>query len=204
MRIIGPMSSRAQPAAPRWSESRPVHWITWIAILVPLPYTLSRLLWAVGLPIGIDAEFLREINCPGWGSLGVLFLAALTEGTSWWTAVFVRKRETRFPAWVPGLGHRRLKPWMVVAPLFPPIAILAWFNLATLVEIASAPSGGTDNGEGLPGWSLWGQLTIFWIWGLSLPIATAAYIHAMRARRVCPQKSLRPARPAPRSARVSS
>jgi hypothetical protein len=29
--------------------------------------------------------------------------------------------------------------------------------------------------DGLPGWSFWGQVATFWIWGVSLGIATAAY-----------------------------
>jgi hypothetical protein len=34
--------------------------VTWLAIVAPPPYSLSRLLWAAGIPVGIDRDLLRE------------------------------------------------------------------------------------------------------------------------------------------------
>jgi hypothetical protein len=34
--------------------------VTWLAILTPIPYGVSRLLWAAGVPAGIDEHLLRE------------------------------------------------------------------------------------------------------------------------------------------------
>jgi hypothetical protein len=41
-------------SAARSTDRRWVGWITWVAILAPLPYGLSRLLWAAGVPFGIS------------------------------------------------------------------------------------------------------------------------------------------------------
>jgi hypothetical protein len=52
--------------AERERESRWVVVVTWVAILAKLPYSLSRVLWAAGVPAGIDRELLREFHSPGW------------------------------------------------------------------------------------------------------------------------------------------
>jgi len=64
-------------AGSSWATS-----VTWVAILAPLPYSLSRLLWAAGVPFGISPEGLRELDSPGWGSLPILLLALLSEATA--------------------------------------------------------------------------------------------------------------------------
>ena len=45
--------------------------------------------------------------------------------------------------------------------------------------------------EGIPGWSFWGQVLIFWVWGVSLTLATA--IHLWRTVRQVPGPLARPA-----------
>jgi hypothetical protein len=81
-----------------------------VAILVPLPYTLQRLLWAAGIDFGIDAEFLAELHAPGWGSLYILMLCVLVEGTAVWTHLFVRSRTRTVPSRIPWAGGRPVRP----------------------------------------------------------------------------------------------
>jgi hypothetical protein len=83
------------------------------------------------------------------------------------------------PVRVPRLGGRRLRPRLVVVPLMAPIAILAGFNVWSLGPITDGFSIPASN-DGLPGWSFWGQVATFWIWGVALAIATSA--HWWRAR----------------------
>lgn len=149
-------------------------WITWVAILAPLPYSLSRLVWVTGIPLGIDESLLRELDSPGWGSLYILGLALLPEVTALYVRVFVASEPTIVPRAVPLIGGRRVRPTLVVVPLLAPIVILAGFNAWSLGPIASGFTIPAGNG-GLPGWSFWGQIATFWIWGVSLTVATAAY-----------------------------
>jgi hypothetical protein len=150
--------------------------IFWIAVLVPVPYGSSRLLWAAGVPIGIDEAFLRELHSPGWGSLGLVALALLSEGTAVFTRVFLAPDGVRVvPAWVPVAGGRRIRPWLVVAPLLAPIAILALANAFTVGLVVDDGFTMPAGNDGLPAWSFWGQLAIFWIWGASLTAATFLY-----------------------------
>jgi uncharacterized membrane protein len=145
-------------------------WVTTLAILAPAPYALSRLLWAAGIPIGIDAEMLHDdFRAPGWGSVQILLLAVLCEATALYTAVFIRDRR------VPVLAGRRVRPWVVTLPLLAPIAILAGFNVWGVGLMLDGFTIPADN-AGVPGWSFWGQIAIFLVWGVSLTVATVSYL----------------------------
>jgi hypothetical protein len=170
------MSAGDRVAMRRW-----VRWMTWTAILAPLPYSVSRLLWAAGLPVGIDESLLREFDSPGLGSLYILVLALLPEATAVYTRTFVLHRPAHVPARVPVAGRRAVRPALVIAPLSAPILILAGFNVWSFGPVLDGFAIPPSN-DGLPGWSFWGQVACFWIWGVSLTIATAAYWLASRGR----------------------
>jgi hypothetical protein len=163
------VGGRRRGPQPRW-----VRRVTWVAVLAPLPYSLSRLVWAAGVPFGIDERLLREFHSPGWGSLYILCLALLPEATALFTHTFVATHRRTVPRIIPRAGGRAVRPALVVWVLAIPIAILAGFNLWSLGPITSGFSI-PDANAGLPGWSFWGQVATFWIWGVSLPIAAAAY-----------------------------
>jgi hypothetical protein len=170
-----PHARSARGAEPhRWIRS-----ITAVAILAPLPYSLSRLVWAAGIPLGIDEELLRSFDSPGLGSLYIVLLAVLAEGTAWYTHALVASRRRTVPARIPLAGGRTVRPALVVVPLLAPLAILAGFNLWSLGPIVDGFTIPAGN-DGLPGWSFWGQVATFWVWGVSLAVATAAYWRDMR------------------------
>jgi hypothetical protein len=133
-------------------------------------------LWAAGVPLGVDRELLEEFHAPGWGSLYILGLVVLIEGTALWTHLFIRSRAAVVPHRLPLAGGRRVKPWMVIAPLLIPIAILAEFNLFTITVLL----GGNDFGPGVPDWSLALQAAVFGVWGVTLTVATLAYLRDVR------------------------
>lgn len=167
--LLGRMTSTSRE--PRWSR-----WITRIAIIAPLPYSLSRLLWAAGIPIGIDSHALQhDLQSPGWGSLGMLILILMTEGTGVYTHVFVGSRPRTVPGWIPLLRGRAIRPWLVIAPLILPIWILAGFNYWSLPYIADGFAMPDEVSKTLPAWSFWMQVAIFWVWGVSLAISTGIY-----------------------------
>lgn len=174
----GALLGRAATASP---EAGWVSWITRVAIVAPLPYSLSRLLWAVGIPVGIHQDALRnDLQSPGWGSIGMLVLILLAEGTSIYTHLFVGSRRPDVPAWIPFLGGRRVRPLLVIAPLLTPIWILSSFNYWTLPYIADGFAMPGEVGEDLPPWSFWLQVATFWVWGVALAIATARYWYDTR------------------------
>lgn len=152
--------------------SKKVSWVTSIAVIVPLVYGSSRVLWAAGIPIGIDQSLLDELHVPGWGSLYVLALCALSETTALFTHVFLKTRAERVPGWVPGLGGRRASTRLVLGGLAAPLLVL-WLMMLDSFTIIT--HGLTQAQEGLPAWSSWAQIATFWAWGISLTLATIAY-----------------------------
>ena len=162
-------------------ESRLVSAVTWVAIVAPLPYSASRLLWAAGVPVGIERELLEDLHAPGWGSLYIVFLAALADATALLTHVIVRPRARTVPEWVPVLGGRRVRPTMVIAALLLPTLILTW-RAALHLRLVFNGFRIPDDISGVPPWSLWAQAALVWIWGASLAIALLAYHRATRPR----------------------
>ena len=150
--------------------------ITWVAVLAPFPYSLWRLIWAVGIPLGIEPEGLHDfLQSPGLGSFGLLGFVVLCEGTAAFTYFFVLHRRRTVPDGVPLLGGRRMPQWLVVLPLLAPIGILASFNHWSVQYMLDGFTMPGEVAEGIPGWSFWSQVVIFWVWGVSLAIATAAF-----------------------------
>ena len=160
-------------------DSRWVVAVTRAAILAPLPYSVSRVLWAAGIPVGIDSELLREFHSPGWGSLYILALAALAEAPALILLLFVRPRARVVPAAIPGLGGRPVRPALVIAALTPALAVLSWraaMHLRFVFNGFRIP----DDITGVPHWSLWAQVALVWIWGASLAATVVAYHRATR------------------------
>ena len=57
---------------------------------------------------------------------------------------------------------------------------LTGFNAWSVGPITSGFSI-PDMNSGLPGWSYWGQVATFWVWDVSLTVATFAYWRRSRA-----------------------
>jgi hypothetical protein len=174
-----------------------IRWVTWIAILAPLPYTVSRVLWAMGIPLGIDADVLHnELHAPGLGSLFILLLGVAAELTALWTRTYLLLRPSRHPRWLPILRHRPVRPGVVIAPLLIPILILAGANAMSAPWIANGFERSADTESNVADWAVSVAAVEFWIWGVSLTIATAAYWLAARTTPISGMESRTAARDA--------
>ena len=171
------MTAAGYPRSPGWLCSCP-------------PYTVSRVLWAAGVPAGIDPELLRDFDSPGWGSLYILGLAALAEAPALLIQLLVRPRAREVPDWIPVLGDRPVRPTLVMGALAVPLAVLTWraaMHLTFVFNGFRIPSDIT----GVPHWSLWSQAVLVWIWSASLAATIIAYHRATCAW----SRSTRPPRP---------
>ena len=92
----------------------------------------------------------------------------------------MRSRARRVPDWIPVLRRRRVRPWMVIAPLLVPISILGLASVEFLAVMLDGFRIPADL-HGLPGWSFWGQVAVFMTWGVSLTVATFLYWRDTRA-----------------------
>jgi len=83
--------------------------VTWTAVAAPWGYALTRVLWALDVPVGVPQAFLDHLNAANPGSrtrILELVLAGFAAGGALLTAGLTRPWSEVFPRWVPGLAGR--------------------------------------------------------------------------------------------------
>ncbi len=162
-------------SAARWGK-----WAVCVAVTIPILYAATRWAWALGIPLGISEEFLREGQAVGlwWAGAG---LATVAVGGAILTLGLTQKWGEIFPRWIPFLSGRRVPPALAIVPaslvsvlvttaglMFVRLTLLGTFRLGeralTLDEnwVALAPE-------------------LLWpVWGVALGAATLAYYYRRR------------------------
>ena len=160
-------------AVARWG--RPV---TYLAAAIPAFYSLTRWLWAFGVPFGITEEFHAQGEAEGawfagaWLGSFALVGAVLTIG-------LVQRWGEVFPPWFPVIGGRAVPIGLATVPA----SIVA--ALATSGGIGMYSQAMADGALELTADS-WGAIgpTLLWpLWGVALAAATLAYY--LRRRGAC-------------------
>ena len=149
---------------------------TWVAVVAPLPYAVSRWSWALGIPLGVSDDFLRWTRESG-AAIGGAVLATIAVGASLLTLGLVQRWGEVFPRWTLWLAGRRVPPMVAVVPALVGSVLLASGGI-TMVHISVAGIGAGDGGLGqfFPAFA--------WpVWGVAL--ATAAIAYHRRRRDVC-------------------
>jgi hypothetical protein len=156
-------------AAERWGR-----WAVAAAVIIPTIYAVTRWAWALGVPLGVTPEFLREGQADGflWAGAGLatvgLVGALLTLG------LIARWGEV-FPRWLPPLHGKRVPPGLAIVP-------------ATVVAVLVAEAGLMYNRLWLGGFfpadnpATYAPELLWPIWGAALAAATLAY-HLRRRER---------------------
>ena len=157
--------SSAGPAAgePRWGR-----WATAAAVSFALPYPIVRIAWALGIPLGIPADALDDLD-PGL-RMGAVLLGGLALGGAVLTLGLIRHWGEVFPRWLPVVGGSRVPVWLAVVPATWAALVLSQAGLRILLWSVSGEAGisAANWGVGAPG--------LFWLpWGLALGAATFAY-----------------------------
>jgi hypothetical protein len=146
--------------------------VTWVAVLAPIPYGISRALWALGVPVGISEEGMDAIGIPSWsGSPYVLGLAVLSESAGLFAHRFLL-RDRR------DLGPFRIPRWAVLDTC----ALVTVMVLSLTTGLQSPHEQITDPEafrrsfpDWMPLWAFWTQQSIFWVWGFVMGAATIGY-----------------------------
>ncbi|MGK5672564.1 hypothetical protein ACSNOB_06935 [Micromonospora sp. URMC 106] len=156
-------------SAARWGR-----WVAWVAATIPALYAVTRLAWAVGIPLGIEQSFLDEMRDSGmvWAGAGLggfaLVGAILTLG-------LVQRWGERFPRWMVGLAGRPVPVRLAVVPA----TLVAVAVTAATLGLLATPDF-WDFGEA----SLATAPMLLWpFWGVALGAATYAY--HLRRRGAC-------------------
>jgi hypothetical protein len=155
--------------------------ITWIAATLPLLYAVPRLLWALGVTVGLDAPTAAMVTSPEGRSRELAFAAAACIGGLLTLGLTYGWGE-RFPAAVALLGNRRVPVALATVPASLVSLALAGAGFAMWRVLAAALLGAAPDAVALDphNWAAWlGNLA--WLpWGVTLAVAT----HAYRVRRM--------------------
>jgi hypothetical protein len=165
-------------SAARWGR-----WATYIAVIIPVMYAATRWAWALGIPLGISEEFLREGQEVGLWWAGAA-LATLAVGGAVLTLGLVQPWGGVFPRWIPFLGGRRVPIPLAVVPASL-VAVLVTTAGLMFVRLTLTGRLGAILGGGILGAENWAALApeLLWpLWGAALGAATLAYYYRRRGR----------------------
>ncbi len=162
--------------AARWGK-----WAVGIAIAVPVLYAATRWAWALGIPLGISEEFLREGQEVGlwWAGAG---LATVAVGGAILTLGLVQRWGEVFPRWLPFLSGRRVPIWLAVVPASLVAVIVTsaglMFVRLTLLGTLFEVFAFVDEAD----WAALAPELLWPVWGAALGAATLAYYYRRRRR----------------------
>jgi hypothetical protein len=162
-------------AAARWGA-----WATWIAVLLPLFYSVTRWAWALGIPLGVTSDFLREEaeETPMIWYAGA-FLATIGALGGLLTLGLIRPWGERFPRWMGRLAGRRVPPRLAIVPA----SVIAILILETgIMYNRMALTGVWDEDFRTGNWGTVLPEMTWPLWGLALGAATLAYHYRRRGR----------------------
>jgi hypothetical protein len=162
----------------------------YVALIAPVPYAFTRYAWALGFPLGMSQEYLRQgherdtwisgLFLATFGPVGALLMLGLVQR---WGEVF--------PRWVLGLAGRRVP----IALALVPAALVSVLLIVGGIGIWSGLAGLTANlaASGVEGMALiWGIIfqlgptLLLPLWGLALAVAALGYYFRRRGPcRVC-------------------
>jgi hypothetical protein len=112
----GAARERAGAAAEQELWSRRGRALTLAAVLLPLPYELTRWAWALGWPIGVShgAEIIEHASAPE--RVGFFVLATLPLLGGLLTHSLTQRWGEVFPRWLPLVGGRTVPLGLVTVP----------------------------------------------------------------------------------------
>lgn len=148
----------------RWSAGAVV-----VAAFVPLLYAFTRIVWALGWPLGIELDEVEQVADLNAGlvlAAGAIVGALLTIG-------LIRPWGQRFWAWLPLLGGRSVPVWLAVVPASVVAAMLlpAGVSMIGAMVRHTGPAGLDLVGN----WAAGGPVLLWPMWSLALAAATLGY-----------------------------
>jgi hypothetical protein len=156
----------------------------YVAMVAPVFYAFTRYAWALGLPLGMSKEYLRQGQESGMWISG-LFLATFGLAGALLMLGLVQRWGEVFPRWMIGLAKRRVPialaviPASLVSVLLIVGGISIWSGLNQMITGLAA--SGT---EGIA--LIWGIIfqvgptLLFPVWGAALAVATLGYYYRRR------------------------
>jgi len=150
-------------SAARWGT-----WATYVAILAPAYYDLTRFAWLLGIPFGISREMLHDLQESGadWAGAG---LALVSVGGALLTHGLIKSWGEVFPRWLPLCGGRRVPPALAIVPAGFVAILLTVTGIQVILEFIWG--GDFEN------WGGTTPLLLLPIWGIALGAAAIFYYY---------------------------
>lgn len=166
---------RTPSAAARWGR-----WAVYVAVVIPLLYAATRWAWALGIPLGISEELLREGQETGLWWAGTA-LATIAVGGSLLTLGLVQRWGEIFPRWTPFFAGKRVPPALAIVPAS---LVSVLVTTAGLMFVRLTLFGTFSLGERAltldENWAALAPELLWPIWGVALGMATLAYYYRRR------------------------
>ena len=186
----GPEGWQGSVQAARWSRIA-----VYVSMVVPVFYAFTRYAWALGFPLGMSEEYLRQGQVRGMWISG-LFLATFGLVGAVLMLGLVQRWGEVFPRWMIGLAGRRVPIALAVVPaslvsvLLIVGGIAIWSDLGQMVAVLAA---GGAKGMEIIGDTIFqvGPTLLFPVWGAALAVATLGYYYRRRGPcKVCGRGAL--------------
>jgi hypothetical protein len=169
------------------SPDRAAHWgriAVYVSMAVPVLYGLTRFAWALGIPLGMTEEYLRQGQERGIWISG-LFLASFGLVGAVLMLGLVQRWGEVFPRWMVGLaGHQvpialAVIPASLVSVMLIVGGIVIWTNITGMA--AALASGGVEGRRLIEELTVQvGPALLFPVWGATLAVATLGYYYRRR------------------------
>jgi hypothetical protein len=150
----------------------------YVAAAVPALYALTRIAWAVGIPLGIRADLFAEGTATGGLQAGAWLAGSGLVGSVLTFGLISRWGEV-FPGWWPWLGGRSVPIGLAVVPATVVSALVCSAGLG-FIRIALTGDIGFSNHS----WAEIGPILLWPVWGAALATATLAYYLRRRSPRL--------------------
>jgi hypothetical protein len=161
-------------AAARWGR-----WAVYFAVIIPVLYVATRWAWALGIPLGISDEFLREGQEIGlwWAGAG---LATVALGGALLTLGLIQRWGEVFPRWIPLLAGKRVPPMLAIVPASLVAVIVTQAGLMYVRLTLTGALGDVFTFIDDEDWAALAPELLWPLWGVALGAATLAYYYRRR------------------------
>jgi hypothetical protein len=175
----GPEGWTSPDKAARWGRIA-----VYVAMVAPIFYAVTRYAWALGFPLGMSEEYLRQGHVSGTWISG-LFLASFALVGAVLMLGLVQRWGEAFPRWMIGLAGRRVPIALAVVPASLASVLLIvggigiWAGLGQMVANYRAMGAGETEVIGAIIFQV-GPTLLFPVWGAALAVATLGYYFRRR------------------------
>ncbi|MDZ5620358.1 hypothetical protein SFC88_05970 [Nocardioides sp. HM23] len=158
-------------------RTRRKRWVRWgpsavaVSVVVPLLYAVTRIAWALDIPLGIRRSMLDDLGSGRYAGLG---LALFAVAGAWLTSGLQARWGEVFWSWLPRVGGRPVPLALALVPgLFVAGAVLSaglsFWRLVLVGGLAEVPGARSD-------WAAWAPELLWPVWGVALALACLAYL----------------------------